>query len=212
MKLDLLQECNDQHIPPKDFMDTFCKRCRNKTCVNAGWSKSSFEERVATQADRLLVNPRRAGSDDPRFVAIRAQHFVEIAEAIILAKREDPWAGPGVHLAEPDSAQVTSAVVEDAVAKLSEARGKKAPVEVIPVPATVPTPPTVPAPPVQIIVKDPPTSFAMNTGFPEEGVMLGGDPLPAAPAVAPKAEVIDPWTPAPKMNVVPRGAKIKMEG
>ena len=202
MKLDLLQECNDQHVPPKEFMETFCKRCRNKTCVNAGWSQSTFEERVGTQVERLLTHPMKALADDPRFEKIRAIHFKEIAAAIILSRQADPWAvQQEVHLAEPDSSITTSAVVEDAVQKLSETRGK-APPAVLEKPqeAAPPRPVETPRP----APKTPPVQEeGINTSFPEEGVMIGGPLAPAAP-------LVDPWAPKPKMNVVPRGAKIKM--
>lgn len=36
----MLNECNDQKVPPREFKEMFCKRCRNQTCANAGWSSS----------------------------------------------------------------------------------------------------------------------------------------------------------------------------
>ena len=216
MKPDLLNECNDQRIPPRDFKETFCKRCRNQNCANAGWSSSSFEERVRTQVDRLLTHPLQAQPDDPRFDHVRAMHFVEVAAAIAIARRADPWAGPGVHLAEPDPETAKSQVVEDAVSKLAEARGRRlptviaiqeeVPVEETPVgetPVEEPSPPP-PPPPVR---KPLPVSLGINTDFPEEGVMIGGG---SPKVMTPMSE--DPWAPKPKVNVVPRGAKIKMGG
>ena len=217
MKLDMLQECNDQHIPPKDFMQTFCVRCRNTQCVNAGWAGSSFEYRMATQVDRLLIHPNKALPDDPKYSPIRALHFLEVAEAIVLQRREDPWAGPGVHLAEPPRKTATHPTVEEAVSKLAATKGRRPPTMVTveeeapmgpspepPPMQTVPAP-VVPAPvvvPVQPVVAHP----MVNTEFPEEGVMIGGGP----PPVGGPAPVVDPWAPKPKPNIVPRGAKIKM--
>lgn len=57
MKNDLLNECNDQKISEVEFTSIFCKRCKNKSCDRAGWSSSTWEERMSTQADRLLHNP-----------------------------------------------------------------------------------------------------------------------------------------------------------
>ena len=57
MKNDLLTECNDQKISEVEFTSIFCKRCKNKSCERAGWASSSWEERMSTQADRLLHNP-----------------------------------------------------------------------------------------------------------------------------------------------------------
>lgn len=217
MKPDLLNECNDQKVPPRDFKETFCKRCRNQNCVNAGWSSSTFDERVRTQVDRLLVNPLQARPEDTRFDPIRAMHFVEVAAAISIARRADPWAGPGVHLAEPDPDTVRSQVVEDAVSRLAEVRGRRAPtsvsveVEEPPVPVEPPAPvevaPAVPPPPAhpKPVMVAPPAMI--NTAFPDEGMMIGGDQPPRIPPAQPEA---DPWAPKPKMNVVQRGAKIRM--
>jgi hypothetical protein len=211
MKPDLLNECNDQRIPPREFKETFCKRCRNQNCVNAGWSSSSFEERVRTQVDRLLTHPLQAQPDDPRFDHVRAMHFVEIAAALSIARRADPWVGPGVHLAEPDPETAKSQVVEDAVSKLAEARGRRLPTVIaIQEEVSVEEPPVeeppVEEPPVED-VPPLPVALGINTDFPEEGVMIGG----GSPKVsAPVSE--DTWAPKPKVNVVPRGAKIKMGG
>jgi hypothetical protein len=57
MKNDLLTECNDQRISEVEFTSIFCKRCKNKSCDRAGWASSNWEERMSTQAERLLHNP-----------------------------------------------------------------------------------------------------------------------------------------------------------
>lgn len=208
MKPNLLDECNDQKIPPRDFKETFCKRCRNQNCSNAGWSSSSFDERVRTQVDRLLINPHRARPEDTRFDPIRAMHFIEVAAAIAIARKADPWAGPGVHLADPNPETVKSQVVEEAVSRLAETRGKKPPAPTIVAvdtesPAS-PDPEPAPRPPAP----EKPTS-SINTEFPEEGVMIGGGSVPSNPTATSVSEA-DPWAPKPKVIVVPRGAKIKM--
>lgn len=221
MKPDLLNECNDQRVPPRDFKETFCKRCRNQNCANAGWSISSFDERVRTQVDRLLVNPLQAQPDDPRFDHVRAMHFVEIAAAISLARRADPWAGPGVHLTEPDPETVRSQVVEDAVSKLAEVRGRRLPTAIsVEVEGPNPQPPLeetvsegAPVSPPLLGRREEPFSppATINTDFPEEGVMIGGGTptVPSQTGAAPAWDV-DPWAPKPKVTVVSRGAKIRM--
>jgi len=192
MKSNLLDDCNDQRVPPKEFTETFCKRCRNHDCTNAGWSRSSFEERVRTQVDRLLVNPHQARPEDTRFDLFRAMHFVEIPADVAMSRLADPWAGPQVHLAIPPTSVATNQVVEEAVSKLAESHGRKPP-EPQPQPAQEPVP------------AEPPT--AINTEFPDGGVMIGGGPIP------PSSELkADPWAPKPKDNVVPRGTKIRMGG
>lgn len=212
MKQNLLAGCNDQQVPINDFKQTFCVRCRNNTCVNAGWAKSTFEERISTQVERLLVNPQRARPEDTRFDPLRAMHFMEIPAAIAIARGKDPWLGPVVHLADPPLVTATSQVVEDAVSKLAEVRGQRprAPTDIsINVEDTpihqplVEDQPKVSAPPV---MKPP----AINTDFPEDGVVLGGSSSQMG-STSVKPEV-DPWAPKAKMNIVPRGAKIKMGG
>ena len=197
---DLLADCNDQNMPPQDFKAMFCARCRNKECVNAGWSGSAFEQRIASQEDRLLINPVRARPDDPQFAPIRAQHFRELEPALVLARLADPWAGPGVHLSAPEPLLDTTRIVEDAVAKLTKTDN---PVPPKPVQETTPAPIAAPA---QVLATPVVENPGMNTDFPDEGVMIGGG-SPSNLLV-----VTDPWAPKPKMNVVPRGAKIRMDG
>lgn len=215
---DLLFECNDPRttngevVPPEVFKETFCQRCRNWSCVNAGWAKSTFEQRVNTQVERLLTNPQRARPDDPRFSKVRALHFLEITEALVLNSRGgDPWAGPGVHLARPESSVSSSDIVDAAVAQLG--KGAITPVE--PSAPVEPNPPVASGNPLPVVatpVVSAPTErrLDMNTSFPVEGVMIGGGPIPAEPT--PAAPPPDPWTPQNTGKVVPRGAKIKMEG
>lgn len=226
-KLDLLHDCNDQRIPVKDFKATFCNRCRNNQCVNSGWATSTWEGRISTQVERLF-NPLQ-DTGDSKFDPIRAMHFKEVVEAIVLRRRADPWSGPGVHLAEPSPDTATSQTVEDAVSRLAEARGKKANVSGIEVqqetpldqnPDPVVVSPVVVAPLVQpprvVLTEAPSVAVATskvsrtNTEFPDEGVMIGGAPVQTgAPQVGPTA--VDPWETKKKPNIVPRGAKIRME-
>lgn len=220
-KLDLLHDCNDQRIPVKDFTAIFCNRCRNNQCVNSGWATSTWEGRINTQVERLF-NPLQ-DTGDSKFDPIRAMHFKEVVEAIVLRRRADPWSGPGVHLAEPNPDTATSQTVEDAVSRLAEARGKKANVAGIEVQQETPldqTPdPVVVAPVVQppIFVRETPSVAVSthkvsctNTEFPDEGVMIGGAPVQTGASQA-NPTGVDPWETKKKPNIVPRGAKIRME-
>lgn len=56
-KTDLLQECNDQGKSTVEFESMFCKFCKNTRCVRAGWSKTSWEDRINTQMERLILHP-----------------------------------------------------------------------------------------------------------------------------------------------------------
>jgi hypothetical protein len=234
-KLDLLAGCNDQHLPPREFMGIFCKRCRNAACVNAGWSGGLWVDRMATQVDRLLVNPNFADPRDSKFDPLRELNFREISEALVLRTKADPWGGPEVHLADPTEGTSANRSVEDAVRALSASRMGAAPPALIeaappPTPAPVvpeppparrnpsyfldeaapePVKPAAPAKPAPT----PPDAHAVNTPFPEEGVMIGGPPttpMRSGPAVDEWAPpVADPSKKALKVAV---GARVKMTG
>jgi len=236
-KLDLLEDCNDQRIPPKEFMGIFCKRCRNSTCVNSGWSESRWQDRISTQVDRLLTNVLFADPNDPNYKDIRALPFKEVAAPIYVIGG-DPWAGPSVHFADPEKSTSQHAEVERAISALAETRGKAPPRAVVasePVspevllgtPEAEPRPNPSPASPnaspkPEAAPRPNPAHFRntetrdSNTEFPAEGLMLDGSPPPPAPP-PPSAggpPPVDPWaaptSPAPRR--VPVGAKIKMGG
>jgi len=222
-KLDLLQDCNDQGVPPREFMALFCKRCRNGGCVNSGWSESAWSDRIATQVNRLLTNPNFADPNDPNFKEVRSLEFRQVEEPLII-RGGDPWSGPTVHLATPARQVNTISEVENAISALSEARGKPPPrvVEVSePEPPRVvrEAPPTQPTQPVTrprenprhyvVDTPNPKLGREVNTAFPGEGIMLDGSPPPPV-GVDPSG--VDPWAPSlitgPKKVAV--GARIRM--
>jgi hypothetical protein len=206
-KLDLLQDCNDQHVPPKEFMSIFCKRCRNGGCVNAGWSGSTWSDRMATQVSRLLINPNFSDPSDSKFDAVRDLDFRHISEPV---RGSDPWevSTNQIHLVDPERQTNRSTEVENAVRALSETRSP-------PVVTPKATPPVRPNP-RHYSVEDPPSASTtvsqreVNTSFPAEGLMLDGG-SPANPQPTPS---VDPWSAptAPKTVKVAVGAKVKMGG
>lgn len=231
-KLDLLRECNDQQIPPREFMGIFCNRCRNAACVNAGWSGGKWVDRMLTQVDRLLDHPQFADPNTEKFDPLRKLDFRELSESLVLRTKADPWGGPEVHFADPDRETASNQIVEDAVKALSASRGVAPRPEPDPVPPKVEPPPPEPKPerrnpayfqqeaaprpsaeppkPIPVPVE----SRMVNTPFPAEGVMIGGEPPPPQ---HPPASSVDPWAaPAPspsnKSVKVAVGAKIKMGG
>lgn len=215
---DFLNECNHLREPASDFKNMVCSRCRNPTCVNAGWAGSIWEQRMSTQVDRLLVRPTYADPKDSKFESVRSQRFMEVAPALILARKQDPWAGPNVHFADPDGQTDTSGTVDAAVAALTgkPVKGVEAPAPPQvqePVPATVATQPS----PVRPRVPTPQDAHPMNTDFPDEGLMVDGTPPgpSSGPQPHPHPSVpVDPWAPpsTPKGKVVAVGAKIKLGG
>lgn len=79
MKRDLFHECNDQGMTVPEFESLFCQRCRNTECKRAGWSTSSFDDRISSQVERLLLNPNIARQEESsRWEGI--SNFVAITE------------------------------------------------------------------------------------------------------------------------------------
>ena len=202
--LDLLQECNDQKVPVADFKAAFCSRCRNTQCVNARGSESRWIQRIGTQEERLLIHPNFADDRDPRFDSIRGLHFRSLGQEEIVLNSRDPWAGPGVHMASPDTKTHRSDAVDQAVAALVGKPVLPTRVESQPPPVLTPTPKPQPSTPVT-------SGLAMNVPFEESGVMLDGTPPKSTEKSV--SVVDDPWAPPPpKPMVVPVGAKIRLGG
>jgi hypothetical protein len=79
MKKDLIRECNDRNLKPSEFEYMFCNQCKNRSCSRASWSKSSWDERILTQVDRLLINPNiQDQNSSSRWDGI--QDFIEFIE------------------------------------------------------------------------------------------------------------------------------------
>lgn len=56
--MDLYKECNEKNLLKEDdFEATFCKVCKNRKCERAKFSKSTWDERIGSQLERLIVNP-----------------------------------------------------------------------------------------------------------------------------------------------------------
>lgn len=93
-KTDLYETCNEQGLPEQQFKATFCQRCRNHSCENAGWSWSSWEERISSQEDRFLKNPKFANVNDPRFDRVREQDFPVLIQEALRLNSGSEWEIP----------------------------------------------------------------------------------------------------------------------
>jgi|MDTC01.3.fsa_nt_gb hypothetical protein len=79
MKKDLIRECNDRNLKTSEFEYMFCNQCKNRSCPRASWSKSSWDERILNQVDRLLINPNiQDQKSSTRWDGI--QDFIEFIE------------------------------------------------------------------------------------------------------------------------------------
>lgn len=210
-KLDLLADCNEQRIPPKQFQETFCNRCRNAECVNARWAVSRWEERMGSQFERLLLHPERADPREERWRPIVTQAFVE-------STTPEVWNRAAASTARSDAvaeawggghpAETPPRAVEGAPPAPAGTSADSPPTAEEPNPGAGPRgfqegPRVDPAPNAA------PRGFA-NTAFPAGGVMIdegvGTSPSPSIPRPA-----HDPWSIRPRpSNVVERGARVRM--
>jgi len=227
---DFLEGCNDQHVPVTDFMDIFCKRCRNRDCIHAGWAEDRFSVRIAGQEERFF-NPERADPRLPKYAQILASEFQDMlhhAMALEISEKRGDWEIPEIPILDGNTNVGTldqTQGVDAAVKVLATARGHTSPK--LPEPSPPPAAPTEqakPTPPVQAKPTPPAApqtpqkmvSVVMtlprgNTSNPAGGVMVDGSP---APAPAPKQVEADLWAiPAAKNEVkIPVGGKVVMGG
>lgn len=188
MKKDLISECNDQRLPEQDFVATFCKRCKNKTCERAGWAFSSWENRISTQADRLLHNPNIVLQNE----SSRWEGILDF-EGLYVGVEAEVWGAPQrptpplfeAHIEEQESEPEEEITAEE---------------DTPPVESAPPTPPDpVPSPQPQ----PQPQQRVVNT--PPQQIYIGG-------VEPPKKETpkTDPW--AVPSNKVSVGGTFKMGG
>ena len=210
-KRDWLQECNEQGVPMQEFGQIFCVRCRNPECMRAGYAGSLWADRMGTQVERLLENPKYADLSMPQYAKINAMDFPDAlrqALKIEIARRRGDWEVPEDLTEEQAMAELATLTAKEpakpatqaaslAVTLVDEVGEPYTPEVPVPV-STAPTPAPVARPPVPTVPLNRP-----NTPFPVGGVVLPGAGARTAPA--------DPWAvPAPVENVVSIGAKIRL--
>lgn len=95
---DLWSKCYDgeqrQRVSPEEFRSQFCDNCMNGGCRNSKASKTTWSERISTQADRLLHNPQFSDPRDPRYREYAEMQFVNKlreALAIEVSTRKGDW-------------------------------------------------------------------------------------------------------------------------
>ena len=195
---DFLEGCNDQRIPTNEFMDLFCKRCRNRDCVHAGWAVDRFSTRIATQEERMF-NPERADPKLPKYAQIIAADFRDMlaqAMALEVSEKRGDWEIPEIPVLDG---------VEEAV-KMSAALQEPAPKGTVAAPQARPPAQAPPTPPKMSSVAV--TLTRGNTEVPARGVMIDGSPAPA-----PNVLGADPWAAPVRKDVkIPVGGKVKMGG
>lgn len=214
-KRDWMQECNEQNVPLQEFGQIFCVRCRNPECIRAGYAGSVWADRMGTQVERLLENPKFADLTMPQYAKINALDFPDAlrqALRIEIARKKGDWEVPGELTDEQAMAELASLTAKETAKPVTQAASLAVTlVDEAGEPYTAPEPPAPEvAVPAATEARPAPTVplNRPNTPFPVGGVMLPGGPAQTAgKAPAP----VDPWAvAAPVENVVAIGAKIRL--
>lgn len=124
-------------LSPNDFEQTWCRVCRNQECTRAKGSQTSWLQRISTQVDRLLINPKFADLSDPKFQDIRSVDFpsaVREAMRLEISDRKRDWTIP----TEEEATQMAQEMVaktlqpiESLPEKVPPEPPEKSPLEVI---------------------------------------------------------------------------------
>lgn len=153
-RLDLIQECytadSQRQVSPEEFKKLICDHCRNPECTRAKWGYTHFDQRIETQVDRLLVNPKFSDLKLSKHVQISQQDFPDIrqkVERLIISAARNDWspveqASPivmaterqfGLDDGKSDEEDASAAspeaqkAVNNAVRRLAQMRGKSVP-------------------------------------------------------------------------------------
>jgi len=189
---DLYLECNDRGMTELEFQSSFCNYCRQTRCSRAGWSKTSWEQRINTQVDRLLINPNiHLQSESERWAEI--PNF-ELPQEVL-----EIWGSKKV---SADLAEILENVPETESPLEIEGASAEEPASPRNDTSESVTEGSLDATSPQILVPDNKPSKRANTKAQE--IMIGEAPdTPSAPAV-------DPWAPQPASIKV--GGTFKMGG
>ena len=183
-------------MSPQQFEETFCKVCKNRTCVRAGWAFSTWDKRILTQVDRLLENPSIAlQTESSRWDGIANLEGFKESQTI------EVWGAPKSDLILIDSPEPPPP--KETLARPPE------PERVEPLTTPPPVPPPEPVEeevaPEPLPPKETAQSSSLNTS--PEPVYLGGGSPPAQERPAPKNFSSDPWA---VTETLPVGGKFKM--
>lgn len=200
---DLFIECNEGgKMSPQQFEETFCKVCKNRTCVRAGWAFSTWDKRILTQVDRLLENPSIAlQTDSSRWDGIVNLEGFKESQTI------EVWGAPKSDLILIDSPKPTPPIEppppppkETLIPPQVQER-----VEPLTVPPQAPAPEPIEEeqPPLAPPPIEPTLASSLNT--PPQPVYLGATSPLDRPA--PKNFSSDPWA---VTETLPVGGKFKM--
>ena len=119
------------------FRQLICDHCRNPVCVHAKWGTTPFDVRVQTWKERLFGEGRVVSDlSFPAHLQINENDFPDASRKalrLIVAAQRNDWEpipdDDGTSVSDPS----TTSKVDEAVKKLAEQRGQKAPEPPVPV-------------------------------------------------------------------------------
>lgn len=151
-RLDLIGECYNaeaqRQVSPEEFKQLICDHCRQPRCTRAKWGYTHFDQRMETQVDRLLINPKFSDMTLPEHVQIADADWPDIkqkVERLIVSAARGDWAPVeqesavvvaaerqfGLHEDVEEDASAASPeaqkAVDNAVRRLAQMRGKAIP-------------------------------------------------------------------------------------
>jgi len=106
--MDLYLECNDQGMTEKEFTSSFCQYCRNTRCERAGWSKTSWEDRIGSQMDRLILNPNIHGQSE-------SERWADLPDFMIPQQTIEIWGSPSPKVELADLLNIPEPDTQDAL-------------------------------------------------------------------------------------------------
>lgn len=127
---DFLAECREDFekkantkIPVEDFKESFCRWCRNQTCVHAK-EDDLFTQRISTQWQRLC-RPEKADASNPKFSEVLSKEWKNTKQAAEAIAWNTPAPPPhGIILPGPVEPSENVHKEHKIVVKL-DARGRK---------------------------------------------------------------------------------------
>ena len=180
---DFFVECNEGGLmSPPEFERTFCNQCKNRQCVRADWAFSTWDKRILTQVDRLLVNPNIVlQSDGSRWEGVA--DFEGFQEPQVIEVWGVPETPPPMVIDDEEDEEDTLPAPPVEPPEIEEDE----------------EPPPLPKPSPQVYQNP------LNTA-PQE-ITIGEAPKPEQPRTRPKRYQSDPWA---VTETLPVGGKFKM--
>lgn len=100
-ELDLLEDCvrsvceqTGERIPHSHVTQTCCPFCHNPKCKRAGWADSKWQQRMNTQEEYLLINPKFSDLTLPSHMEVHQVDWVDTrrkAMKLHIAAQKGDW-------------------------------------------------------------------------------------------------------------------------